>query len=143
MLERIGARAFVAILVLVTYAIVSRTVGDRFPFSTFSMYAESTRGRPSRIVARDEQGIAELRDFDHWACDELPAFADAVCPPEQPSSTIPYVDREAEAWVRAHGGDDPSARDVAIVRHVWVFGPTDGAPRTFDCAIARCRAVRR
>lgn len=139
-------RAAVAALVFVGYLVVARAVGNLYPFSTYSMYAESGTGRPSRLVARETHGsMVDLDRYDHWACPDLPPLDRASCPSDTPSSSIPYVDREADHYVRSHAGTghEPGARAVDLVRHVWWFVDENGAPREFDCPVRHCRAVPR
>ena len=154
---RIERRAAVAVAALsfVGYFVVARIVGNVYPFSTFPMYAGEHRSTGSRIVAKDEaQGLHEVSDGSAWVCDAAPA--EGLRPGETPPLaldpygcsgggvyTITYVDRDAIDYVRTHGGVDPRARPVELVRHIWTFPDDRGPPATSDCHMASCRAVLR
>lgn len=139
-------RAAVAALTFAGYLVIARSAGNLYPFSTYSMYAESGSGRPSRIVARDARGeLKDLGQYDHWSCPDLPALDHATCPPPVVSTTILYIDRDAEHYVRTHMGTglEPGSQPLELVRHVWSFTDRNGPPREIDCPVCACRAVPR
>jgi hypothetical protein len=125
------------------YLAVSWVVRDFFPFSTFAMY--STReASASRVVARDARGqVAEIDRFRSWRCEGPIELGSEACAGEPHFSTVMYKDREAAEYIASHGGDDPSAAPVDVVRRIWWLGAEAGAPRSHDCLIQRCVAVAR
>ncbi len=156
--RRIAPRAAVAVAVLSFggYFGVARVVGNVYPFSTFPMYAGEHVSTGSRIVAKDDfQHLREVSDGEGWECDftstraagqsisKVPGLGPldpSVCA-DGDVYTIPYVDREAFDFVRAHQASDPRARPVELVRHIWRFPHDEGPPIESDCHIAHCQAV--
>lgn len=142
----------VAAISFVGYLAVARVVDNVYPFSTFPMYARAHRRTGSRIVAKDEsQRLHEVSDGVAWACDSAsddghPATSPGLDPygcSGEGVYTITYVDRDAIDYVRTHAGNDPRARPVELVRHIWSFPDDRGPPTASDCHMASCRAVLR
>lgn len=131
------ARLFLGLLVLLAYGITARGVKNLYPFSVFPMYAGSEATATSRIMARTSGGtIVEVESFTGWACDPLPAVETTSCGGVH---GIPYLDREHEAYVRAHPLGGRAGEPVELVRRNFSF---DGEQRPEVCPVALCRAVR-
>ncbi len=136
-------RLAVGLLVLAGYVGISFAVRNQYPFSVFDMYAGS-RASASRIVARDAHGeLAEVERFDAWSCEGPVDTSPDRCGAPGSYFYVPYLDASRASYISSHsshGGDD-GAR-VEVVRRIWwLDGP--GAPRTTDCVLQRCTAVRR
>jgi hypothetical protein len=128
-------------LVLTGYVGVSFAVRNLYPFSTFDMYS-SIRTSASRIVARDEDGrVAEVRRFEEWSCEGPIDTSPGKCGPPGSYFYVPYLDEEARSYVGSHAGGSRGA-PVEVVRRIWWLDQP-GAPRTSDCLLQRCTAVRR
>ena len=131
-------------LVCAAYFTVARVAGNLYPFSTFSMYSHHALGHPSRILARDAAGgLHEVDAFEAWSCPPMPPLEQTRCDGRSDVETIEYLDRDADAYVRAHAAKAPGGEPVDVVRHVWIFPEGDGAPRTEDCLVVHCTAERR
>jgi hypothetical protein len=140
----VPGRIALTVIALVGYVVASRAVENLYPFSTFSMYAESSVV-PSRVLARASDGsLHEVTEFTAWHCPTLPALDRAQCA-ESRDSGIPYVDREIESFIRAHrvATASPSSTSLDLVRHLWFFRSGDGPPTGVDCPIVRCEAQPR
>jgi hypothetical protein len=143
-------RTIVALLVLAGYFIVARLVENLYPFSTFPMYAAEREATASRILARELDGsVHEIDEYAAWSCEEpldLAAEPDR-CAALARYATIPYIDREIEARIRelerAAPMADPAGAPVTLVRRVFRFPDGPGKARVEDCALGRCKAVRR
>jgi hypothetical protein len=135
------ARARIVLLCLLGYVAIARGLGNVYPFSTFSMYSGARASSASRVVARDDRGaLHEVTDYVAWSCGEAVDVRPERCAEQQAFYTIPYVDRAAEEYLLANGGDDPRAVPVDVVRHIWRFRTE---PNAEDCVLQRCRAVPR
>ena len=130
------SRVALAVLVFAGYATVA-TVVEVYPFSSFDMYAhpESTA---SKILARTDQGVFEVRHFHAWQCDRDDFDNPLRCGKSGGFSYTQYKDAEATRWVRGHSGNGAAAVD--IVRRIWFLDDNPGAPRYRDCVVATCRA---
>lgn len=143
-------RALVALIVLAGYFSVARLVENLYPFSTFPMYAAEHEATASRILARERDGsVHEIEEYDALSCEEpldLAAEPDR-CAALGRYATIPYIDREIEALLRererAAAPADPAGAPVTLVRRVFRFPDGPGEARVEDCALGRCKAVRR
>lgn len=135
----VSPRLALAVVVCAAYFAVARVAGNLYPFSTFSMYSRRALGHPSRLLARDARGaVHEIAAFDRFRCPPLPPLEQTRCDGRSDVETIEYLDRDADAYVRAHRADAPGGEPVDLVRRVWIFPEGDGAPRTEDCLVARC-----
>jgi hypothetical protein len=136
-------RCRVVALAMGGYLAVSWCVRDFFPFSTFSMYA-AREASASRLVARDARGrIAEIDRFTSWRCEGPLDVRAEACTGEPRFATLAYKDREAADYIVSHGGDDPSAAPVDVVRRIWWASAEGGPPPAHDCLLQRCTAVPR
>jgi hypothetical protein len=139
-------RATVALLAFAGYFVIARGVHDLYPFSTFSMYSGAHPASASRIIAIDEGGTPrELERYGELRCAEPIDLSRDRCGPE-PFYNVPYLDRDAEAYVRSHlAGAEGSheAEKVLIVRRIWRFPEEGGAPRVQDCDLVSCTGARR
>lgn len=134
---RRDARLFLGLLVLGGYAFAARGVGNLYPFSVFPMYAGNGETATARMMARTEAGtVLEIGAFSAWSCEPLPSFESTSCGGIR---GIPYIDREHEAYVRAHPLGDHAGEPVALIRRVFSF---DGQTRPDACVVATCRASR-
>jgi hypothetical protein len=136
-------RRAVGLLVLGGYVGISFAVRNLYPFSVFDMYSRS-RTSASRIVARDERGqLAEVERFDAWSCEGPVDTSPGKCGAPGSYFYVPYLDESRAAYVAGHTspGDDAGA-PVEVVRRIWWLDEP-GAPRTTDCVLQRCTAVRR
>jgi hypothetical protein len=84
-----------------------------------------------------------VHEFDARACPALPPLDGARCAERHDVETIPYHDRDADAYLREHAAPSAGGEPVDVVRHAWIFTADDGPPESLDCVIARCSAVRR
>jgi len=133
-------RRAVACLVLGGYVGVSFAVRNLYPFSVFDMYS-SIRTSASRIVARDGRGqLAEVQRFEAWSCGGPVDTSPAKCGAPGSYFYVPYLDEEAAGYVAGHAG--AGGTPVEVVRRIWWLDQP-GAPRTTDCVLQQCTAVRR
>lgn len=87
------------------YFVVSRVVGDRFPFSRYAMYAST--------AMRSEGGVPSFRaDGRDARIDDYVDFVgidpDAIYPAGIPCS-LEWRVREWQRWLRSHQSDVPGA----------------------------------
>ena len=128
-----------AAMLMGTYVLAARGVGNLFPISTFEMYGRSAPGSASRIVVRRAGGgLEEVTAFEAFECSE-PIDGDPIaCLDAWPYEHVPAEDEGAVAHVRDHAARlDGAGESVEIVRRIWrLRGET--APEVEDCALARC-----
>jgi hypothetical protein len=132
----VNPRLTVSVLALVGYLLAARGVENFYPLSTFPMYSGEPGSTASRIMALGEGGLVEVTDLVDWRCDKLPHLETATC---GDARTVPYLDREREAYIRSHAG--AGNQSYLLVRRVFSFD-RDAKERA-DCTLARCRARRR
>lgn len=137
-------RVAVAALVFGGYVAISRGVENLFPFSIFDMYASSSPSA-ARILARAADGrVYELDRYRAWSCDApLDMTGGEHCPKPGTYVTITYKEMEATDYIATHGGRDPSAVPVEVIRRIFWLSDRDPAPRVEDCPLGRCHAVPR
>jgi hypothetical protein len=132
----LDARLVLGALVLVGYAMAARGVENLYPFSVFPMYAAARAKVISRVMARVADGsFIEVTALDRWQCDALPVLEATTC---ADASSIQYIDREREQYIREHAGT--GGQPVELVRRVFSF---DGVSRPTHCTVSRCTAVVR
>jgi len=140
-------RRALGLLVLGGYVGFSFAVGNAYPFSVFDMYARP-RTTASRIVARDAGGaLTEVERWDAWMCPGPVDTSAEACREQGPYFAVGYIDASRAAWVTGHSagpaeGAGEAREPVEVVRRIWWL-EGEGAPRSSDCVLARCSAVRR
>lgn len=134
-------RRVIGALVLGGYAAIALAVENLYPVSVFDMYSRP-RSSASRIVARDAAGsLVEVRRYDRWRCEGPLDLSPRACnAPRFDYSN--YLDAEHAAYVASHSTGDGHGEPVEIVRRIWWLDQP-GPPRTTDCVLQRCTAVRR
>jgi hypothetical protein len=130
-------------LSLVAYVVVGQRFGEQFPFSPLRMFAENRAATVGRIVVRKQDGgLAEVDDFDAWACAGPLAFVS----PASPCAEGLHRERDQKAadYIAAHAGA-PSARgeQVVVVRRVFAFDRPGGPVQERTCELVACTAVPR
>ncbi len=135
-------RLAVSALVLAGYVGIAFAAHDAYPFSRFDMYSQA-RSSASRLVARTADGeVAEIERFDGLSC-EGPID---VTPPQcgEPSAYFytPYIDASRIEYVERHAHAEGARARVDLVRRIWRLDGS-GPPRTSDCLLQTCTAVRR
>ncbi|HEY5242726.1 MAG TPA: hypothetical protein VIJ22_14700 [Polyangiaceae bacterium] len=135
-------RHVVGALVLAGYVGVSLAVGNLYPFSVFDMYSHP-QVSASRIVARDQRGnLAEIERYDRWRCEEPVDVTPAKCGEPGSFHYSIYLDASQAAYIAEHPAKDGSGEPVDVVRRIWWLD-APGSPRTTDCVLESCLAVRR
>ncbi len=137
-----------ALLIALLYGLLAARMGERYPFSSFEMFAERS-DTASRILVRVGEGdeLAEVHDFQDFLCEgdpwPRPTSAEAdrfreLIPLER--SALLYVDNHSASRQSTPQGDE---RDLLIVRQLWSFeaGPGSGSTEPDEeQVLARCRA---
>ena len=134
-------RLAVSALVLGGYVGIAFAAHDAYPFSRFDMYSQA-RSSASRVVARVADGqVAEVERFDGWACDGPVDVSPSRCEPRDFFFT-PYLDASRVDYVAQHTRADGVREKVDVIRRIWWL-ESAGPPRTTDCLLQTCTAVRR
>jgi hypothetical protein len=129
-------------LSLVAYVVVGVRFGEQFPFSPLHMFAENRAAIAGRIVVRRAGGaLAEVTDFDRWACAGPLALASPVSPCAEGMNS--EVDQRAEDYIARHPGAPSEGEPLVVVRRVFAFDRPGGALSTRACDLAGCTAVPR
>lgn len=151
----LGDRRLALVAVLISgYLAVARNGVHVYPFSTFDMYAsrgprEAARspesGSGSRLLARSADGqVSEIDRYRAWVCERpLDVTGGAACARRGSYTSIDYKDQEAIDYIATHGGSDPAASDVDVIRRIFWLSEGLDPPRIEDCVLGRCRAVPR
>lgn len=133
-----GASIVFGGLVFVTYLLLALRLGDLYPLSDFTMFAEPI-STPSRVMARLGDGeVVEVTDLVGWVCP-----ADLGMEPDGPA---PYfLSRDVDQMVAGYIRDNPKTGEtgspVTLVRRVFqVTG--DGVEVLGDLPLSRCTASR-
>jgi hypothetical protein len=135
------ARWFGAVA-LVAYVVVGERFGEQFPFSPLRMFAENRAATAGRVVVRRADGsLAEVTDFDRWACAGPLAFASPASPCAE--GLHRERDQKAEDHILAHPGAPNEGEPVVVERLVFAFDRPDGALATRSCDLCLCTAVPR
>jgi hypothetical protein len=132
----VRATTAVSLLVLAGSLAAARGVGNLYPVSQFPMYSGSAGEASARLVVLVDGEYRELDAFDRFACRSW-LLAGGRC---EGASSIPYLDRDAESWVRGHLGVADGGVPIDIVRRVFSF---DGVQRPPHCVVTSCVAVPR
>lgn len=135
-------RLAVSALALGGYVGIAFAAHDVYPFSRFDMYSQA-RSSASRVVARTADGrLAEIERFDGWACDGPLDVTPPRC--GEPSSYFytPYIDASQVEYIEHHAHAEGVPARVDVVRRIWWLDG-GGPPRTTDCLLQTCTAVRR
>lgn len=125
-------------LVFTTYLLLALRLGDLYPLSDFTMFAEPISA-PSRVMARLGDGeVVEVTDLVGWACP-----ADLGMEPDGPA---PYfrsqdVDRMIAGYIRENPGTEVGGTPVLLVRRVFQI-TSEGVEVLGDLPLARCTATR-
>lgn len=134
-------RRVIGALVLGGYVTLALAVTNLYPVSVFDMYSHP-RSSASRIVARDAAGnVREVRRYDRWRCEGPVDVSPRACDTPRFDYSN-YLDAEQAAYVASHSNGDGQGDPVEIVRRIWWLDEP-GPPRTTDCVLQRCTAVRR
>jgi hypothetical protein len=132
------ATTAVSLLVLAGFVGAARGVGNFYPVSQFPMYSGSAGDAAARVMLFADGEYFEVDAFTDFACESWVPLDVGRC---EGASSIPYIDRETEAWLLAHrGAPAATGRHFELVRRVFSF---DGAQRPAHCVLTRCTAVPR
>ncbi len=137
------ARAALVALSVVGYVVLSRKLGEQYPFGPLTMFSGGLRVA-SRIVARAPDGrLCELSAFEAWSCEGRPDFSAAANPQCHMGAEHPENDRKAEALVRApppggSRGGDPVR--VEVIRRGFRVKHPGGPIEIEDCVLVTCSA---
>jgi hypothetical protein len=135
-------RRVVSALALAGYVGIAFAVHNFYPFSVFDMYSRAQTSA-SRVVVRDGSGqVAEVERYDRWRCDGEIDVSPAKCGTPGSFTYTPYIDASRVGYIAGHTVSEASGDPVEVVRRIWWLD-APGAPRTTDCVLQRCTAVRR
>ena len=114
----------VALAAFAVFFVGGLDVGERYPFSRFSMYAA--------IAPREEAAIptfrANGRDINPEALTGFFALnPDGLAAPEGIVTSTDHILRERAAWIRANGATAPGPVTVEIGWELWRIDPKTGA----------------
>ncbi|MCB9507652.1 MAG: hypothetical protein H6700_08875 [Myxococcales bacterium] len=129
--------------VIGVYVAVAWTVGNLFPFSTFSMYARARwNSLVERTVVVDETGRAyAASDFVVNDCPDRSEWHECAAIPGT-AAGIPYIEQRLVQRLAEHRADavgEPS-EPIRIVRRTWDLA--NGGALVEECEVARCRGRR-
>lgn len=125
-------------LAFATYLLLALRLGDLYPLSDFTMFAEPI-STPSRVMARADDGeVMEVTALVGWAC-----------PPDlglSPDGPAPYfrsqdVDQMIAGYIRSHPRGDKPGEGITLVRRVFQV-TTEGVDVLGDLPLSRCTATR-
>mgnify|MGYP001480237886 CR=1 FL=1 len=102
--------AIVALVACVAYVLVSLVVGDRYPFSRYSMYA--------RLTTRSEGAVLYVRAGDRFVRPEALAVVHgldiAIVQPRGKPCSQEWLVYEAQRWLEQHSGKSPPENGVPV-----------------------------
>lgn len=141
-MSRRAARALFAALAMIGYVVVSRKVGEQYPFGPLSMFSGGLRVA-SRVVARAPDGrLCELSAFEAWRCEGPIDFRAASHPECRVGAEHAETDRKAESLLRAGEGDSAASGGVRVevLRRAFHVERTGGPVEVEDCPLVVCTA---
>ncbi len=102
--------SLIALIAAIAYVLISLAVGDRFPFSRYSMYAD--------LTTREEGAVLYIRAAERFiAPDDLDAVhgieVSALSPKGIPCSQE-WLVHEAQRWLGNHRVDHPPEDGVPV-----------------------------
>lgn len=142
-MSRGRARGLFVALAMLGYVIVSRKLGEQYPFGPLTMFSEGLRVA-SRIVAKAPDGrVCELAAFEGWQCEGEIDFHAAAHPQCRIGAEHAEGDRKAESLLRAGvgaNGENTGSVRVQVLRRSFQVERTGGPIEVEDCPLVVCHA---
>ena len=132
-------------LVFGGYLLIARIVGDFYPFSTFSMYANVRSTSASHVVVRDSAAaLHEVYEYASFSCKAAIDVDPPRCRASRDFESIGYIDRDIKEYIEKYSTPNlEMGEPVELVRHIWRFQDGSGEVLLEDCLLQRCQAVRK
>ena len=140
-------RWVLALTVFTLYLALTYGMADRYPFSTFAMFAQSQPLSSMILVRTDEGKEYEVFDYEEFDCTQASKahwtnFQGQALSPSAVEETVRAYMR-ANGVVQAHAKNRPGEVGLKVFRRVWL--PTESGSfdlkRTQDVLIETCKAI--